>query len=140
MYLVRAPRKGVGDADLPRNCGPVTWRPPGPMRLAISAKRGPLGGATGTPKHGMALSDAAMHHMGSQTPPAEIAERTHSMQSASGRACIPVLQHTLLANGHSSVCHWSLTQSRAHDPAKIDLNTILKQPYLRTGIPVLGQC
>jgi hypothetical protein len=88
----------------------------------------------------MALSDAAMHHMGSQTPPAKIAERTQSMQSASGRACIPVLQHTLLANGHSSVCHWSLTQSRAHDPAKIDLSTILKQPYLRTGIPVLGQC
>ena len=124
----------------PAVCGPVTWRPPGPMRLAISAKRGPLGGPTGTPKHGMALSDAAMHHMGSQTPPAEIAERTHSMQSASGRACIPILQHTLLANGHSSVCHWSLTQSRAHDPAKIDLSTILKQPYLRTGIPVLGQC
>ena len=34
----------------------------------------------GTPNHGMALSDAAMHHMGSQIPPAEIAERTRTMQ------------------------------------------------------------
>ncbi|WP_158257472.1 hypothetical protein [Haliangium sp. UPWRP_2] len=33
-----------------------------------------------TSKHGMALSDAAMRHMGSQIPPAEIAERTRTMQ------------------------------------------------------------
>ena len=33
-----------------------------------------------TPKHGMSLSDAAMRPMGSQIPPAEIAERTRTMQ------------------------------------------------------------
>ena len=66
-------------------------------------------------------------------------QREHARcRSKSGRPCIPVLQHTLLANSRRSVCHWSLAQARPHNTAGTDLSPLVKQPYLRTGIPAVG--
>ncbi|MBL9004550.1 MAG: hypothetical protein JNJ46_09900 [Myxococcales bacterium] len=42
-----------------------------------------------TPKHDMALSDAAMRHMDNQSQPAEIPERTLTKQSCERRAMHP---------------------------------------------------
>ena len=53
-----------------------------------------------TPKHDMALSDAAMRHMDSQRQPAEIPERMFTKQICQRRASSHARKNTPLANGH----------------------------------------
>ncbi len=71
------------------------------------------------------------------SPPRSQSERSRS-RSASGGPAATLGKIRLLPTA-ISVCYLSLLQARPHDPAKLHLSTLVKQPSPRTGIPALRQ-